>query len=148
MTMKRARAGGRKAKPASLRGKPRRDASFIAFVSEQLSSLGGVRAKSMFGGHGFYARDLFFAVADEGRLYFKVDDGTRPRYESRGMGPFTPAPSMVMKGYYEVPLDVLEDAAELTRWAREACEVARKAAGMKGRTPSRPSRAPRGRGPS
>ena len=101
-----------------------RDASFVAFVEEQLASLGGVRSKSMFGGYGVYARDVFFACIDDGRLYFRVDDATRPRYEEHGMGPFTPMPSMVMKSYYEVPVDVIEDAAELTRWAREAMAAA------------------------
>jgi DNA transformation protein len=100
-------------------------ASFVAFVVEQLDSLGGVRAKSMFGGHGIYSRDVFFAVVDEGRLYFRVDDETRPRYVERGMGPFTYAPDMAMHGYYEVPVDVLEDAAELARWAREAMKAKR-----------------------
>lgn len=104
--------------------KPHRDASFVAFLVEQLGGLGSVRAKGMFGGHGIYAREVFFAVVDEGRLYFRVDDATRPRYQERGMGPFTPAPSMVMTGYYEVPVDVIEDAAELMRWAREAMVAA------------------------
>ena len=103
-----------------------RDASFVAFVEEQLTSLGGVRSKSMFGGYGLYARDVFFACVDDGRLYFRVDDLTRPRYEERGMGPFAPMPEMVMKGYYEVPVDVIEEAAELVRWAREAMAAAPK----------------------
>ena len=97
-----------------------RDASFVAFVEEQLAPLGGVRSKSRFGGYGLYARDVFFACVDDGRLYFRVDDTTRARYEERGMGPFTPMPAMVMKSYYEVPVDVIEDAAELMRWARQA----------------------------
>jgi len=97
-----------------------RDASFVAFVVEQLAPLGDVRAKSMFGGYGVYARDRFFACVDDGRLYFRVDDATRPRYEERGMGPFAPMPQMVMKSYYEVPADVIEEAAELVRWARDA----------------------------
>ncbi len=97
-----------------------RDASFVAFVLEQLAPLGDVRAKSMFGGYGVYARDRFFACVDDGRLYFRVDDATRPRYEERGMSPFAPVPQMVMKNYYEVPVDVVENAAELARWARDA----------------------------
>lgn len=101
-----------------------RDASFVAFLEEQLASLGGVRSRSMFGGYGLYARDVFFACVDDGRLYFRVDDATRPRYEERGMGPFTPMPAMVMKSYYEVPVDVIEDAAELVRWARAAMAAA------------------------
>jgi len=136
-------AGKKPAKESTAR--KGRDATFVAFVVEQLDALGGVRAKSMFGGHGLYARDTFFAVVDDGRLYFKVDDATRPRYEARGMGPFAPSPTMVMRGYFEVPLDVIEDAAELVRWAREACSVAKepRAAKKKAKAPVTASRAPR-----
>ena len=123
-----------------------RDASFVAFVEEQLAPLGGVRSKSMFGGYGLYARDVFFACVDDGRLYFRVDDTTRPLYEERGMGPFTPMPQMVMKSYYEVPVEVIEDAAELARWAREAMAAApKKKAAAKGKTAaasSKPVRKP------
>jgi len=131
--------------PRGSRARPMRprDESFVAFAVEQLSALDGVRAKGMFGGHGLYARETFFAVVDEGRLYFKVDDSTRPRYVERGMGPFAPSPSMVMKGYYEVPLDVLEDAPELVRWAREACEVAGAKKARKATPPGKPARSPR-----
>jgi DNA transformation protein len=103
-----------------------RDASFVAFVEEQLAALGGVRSRSMFGGYGLYARDVFFACVDDGRLYFRVDDSTRPRYVERGMGPFAPMADMVMKSYYEVPVDVIEDAGELVRWARDARAAAPK----------------------
>ena len=109
----------------------KRDDTFVAFVIEQLDRLGSVRSKSMFGGHGLYSGETFFAVIDEGRLYFKVGDATRPRYKARGMGPFAYAPGMVMKGYHEVPLEVIEDASELVRWAREACGVAREKAASK-----------------
>ena len=123
-----------------------RDASFVAFVEEQLAPLGGVRSKSMFGGYGLYARDVFFACVDDGRLYFRVDDTTRPLYEERGMGPFTPMPQMVMKSYYEVPVEVIEDAAELARWAREAMAAApKKKAGAQAKTAaasSKPVRKP------
>ncbi|HEX5131871.1 MAG TPA: TfoX/Sxy family protein, partial [Candidatus Krumholzibacteria bacterium] len=41
-------------------------------------------------------------------------------YESRGMNPFEYAPGKVIKTYYQVPVDVLEDDAELSQWARAA----------------------------
>jgi DNA transformation protein len=41
----------------------------------------------MFGGVGIYAAELFFALLDDDTLYFKVDDATRPQFESRGMTP-------------------------------------------------------------
>lgn len=50
------------------------------------------------------------------------------------MGPFAPSETQVLKNYFEVPGEVLEDAEELTAWAREA--AARKG---KGKPPAVPS---------
>lgn len=113
--------------------------SMVAFVLEQLAGLGSVRSKSMFGGYGVYKGDVFFAIVDEGRLYFRVDDTTRPNFLARGMKPFMPAPKMEMKAYYEVPLDVLEDSAELVRWAREACAAKQAAGTAKKRATKKPA---------
>jgi DNA transformation protein len=102
------------------------DESFKEFVLDQLSALPELRAKAMFGTHGLYQADRFFAIMDEGRLYFKVNEHSRVAYVERGMKPFT----YEMKGrvmtmsYYEVPPDVLENAGELVAWANEAIQVA------------------------
>ena len=62
----------------------------------------------MFGGVGIYAAELFFALLDDDTLYFKVDDVTRPQFESRGMTPFRPyGEEGEVMGYYEVPAHVL-----------------------------------------
>jgi DNA transformation protein len=104
-------------------------AGFRSFVIEQLSrTVPALRARNMFGGVGLYSGDLFFALMDDDVLYFKVDDGNRPRFEERGMGPFRPGGSggEVMQ-YYEVPADVLEDVEILASWVTEARAVARRA---------------------
>ena len=116
-----ARSAPRPRKPTV---KPAADATFVEFVLDQLTSLPEVRSRRMFGGHGIYSGQAFFAVVDEGRLYFRVDDASRPEYEARGMKPFNPMGSPML-GYWEVPADVLEDAAELTRWARKAVAARR-----------------------
>jgi DNA transformation protein len=106
---------------------------FRTFVLEQLArTTAAVRARSMFGGVGLYAGDLFFALMDDDVLYFKVDDTTRVRFEERGMGRFRPGGEggEVMQ-YYEVPADVLEDAEALALWAADAVEVARRARSRK-----------------
>ena len=106
---------------------------FRILVLEQLArTTPGLRARSMFGGVGLYAGDLFFALVDDDVLYFKVDDHTRPRFEALGMGPFLPSGDggEVMQ-YYEVPADVLEDAEALAPWAADAVEVARRARSRK-----------------
>jgi DNA transformation protein len=107
-------------------------ASFRAFVIERLGSVSPVKAKPMFGGIGLYAEGLFFALLDDDRLYFKVDDGSRPAFEARGMGPFDPfKDGRAMKGYYEVPGEVLEEDELLGPWMRQALGVASAAARKK-----------------
>jgi len=82
-----------------------------------------------------YSADRFFAILDEGRLYFKASEATRADYQARGMGTFT----YEMKGremamsYYEVPPEVLEDRNEAIAWARKAIQLAEKKTGGKRR---------------
>jgi DNA transformation protein len=80
---------------------------------------------------GFYAQGLFFALIAEDRLYFKVDDVTRPDFEELGMEPFRPYGETQGMGYYEVPVDVLEDVEQLESWMKKAIDVAAKAKGGK-----------------
>jgi DNA transformation protein len=101
--------------------------SYRDFVLEQLGRVTPVNAKSMFGGVGIYAEGLFFALIAEDRLYFKVDDTTRPDFEQLGMEPFRPFGEDSAMGYYEVPADVVEDSLNLPRWMTKAIDVARKA---------------------
>jgi len=102
------------------------DGSFKEFVLDQLGALPDVRAKAMFGAHGLYAGENFFAILDEGRLFFKTDEASAADYSSRGMGPFTyESRGMVLTmSYHEVPPDVLENAPELAGWARRAITIA------------------------
>ena len=108
--------------------------NYRGYVLEQLSGLGPVVARPMFGGLGLYHDGIFFGLVDDDTLYFKVDDATRPAYEAAGSGPFRPSsdegPSM---GYYEVPGEVLESRDELATWARRAVGVARRKASAKRR---------------
>ena len=105
--------------------------SFSDFVSDQLSGLGCVEARSMFGCKGLYWKDVIFGLIDDGRLFFKVSPASATRFVSEGCKPFEPWPGHVMKGYYEVPARVLEDPEELAAWAREAWAIPRKKARAK-----------------
>ena len=98
--------------------------SYRDFVLEQLGCVMPVIGKSMFGGVGLYANGLFFALIAEDRLYFKVDDTTRSDFERLGMEPFRPFGEDSAMGYYEVPVDVVEDQMQLAPWMRQAINVA------------------------
>ena len=102
------------------------------FVLDQLRSLEDVICRSMFGGYGLYRGEHFFGILHDGRLYFKTDETTRENYRARGMGPFAPNEKQVLKSYYEVPEEIVEDDEELVSWAREAAALKKK-----GKAPAR-----------
>ena len=105
------------------------DNGFLDFVLDQLSGLPAVTSKHMFGGAGLYQSGVFFAIIASGRLYFLTNEETRLRYEENGMKAFQPNPDQVLRNYYEVPVDVLEDDVEIARWAAEAVAVQRAKSG-------------------
>lgn len=96
------------------------DNSFLQFVLEQLAPVGEVYARAMFGGHGLYREHLMFGIVHAGRFYLKTSSKTQVQYRDRGMKPFEPRPGTILKSYYEVPIDVLEDSEQLKNWADEA----------------------------
>lgn len=125
---------------------------FAAHALDLFALLGpGVAARRMFGGLGFYARGLFFAVGDqdEGRLFLKVDDLTRPAFEAAGGQPFTytvPGQATMTMAYLTPPDAALEDPEEMLPWARLALEAAGRAAAAKAaraRASSRPAPKPK-----
>ena len=94
--------------------------SFKDFVLDQLGQVPQLICKAMFGGHGLYQRQTFFGIIHKGRLYLKTNAITQAAYRSRGMQPFRPNGKQLLKQYYEVPVDILEDTEQLTEWALRA----------------------------
>jgi DNA transformation protein len=72
---------------------------------------------------------VLFGIIANDVLYLKVDDKSKRRYLSAGSKPFKPyAGRPGTMRYYAVPVDVLESAPELARWAKEAIGVAKRTA--------------------
>jgi DNA transformation protein and related proteins len=114
--------------------------SFETFVIAQLSDLGDVVSRKMFGGVGLYCDGIFFGLIARDELYLKVDDQTRGSFEAAGSRPFRPyGDRAAAMQYYVVPLSVLESALDLTEWARRAVQVAAKAAELPRKSRKRPS---------
>ena len=95
---------------------------FKDYVLDQLGDLRGVTCRTMFGGYGLYQHGTFFGIIHKGRLYFKTDRITVSRYRDRSMKPFKPSAAQTLKNYYEVPVEVLEVADDLTVWASQATQ--------------------------
>ena len=100
------------------------DHSFIAYVLDQLRGMQGLGCRAMFGGHGLYIGATFFGIVWDGRLYLKTDETTVAEFVRRDMRPFRPNDRQLLKTYYEVPADVLEDPHLLETWARSAVRCA------------------------
>lgn len=105
---------------------PKPNGDFVVFVLDQLLGLPDVSAQAMFGGYGLYQAGTFFGIIHQSRLYLKTDDQSRQDYLAAGMGPFRPNARQTLGAYYEVPVDVLEDAQNMMRWAKRALQIPRR----------------------
>jgi DNA transformation protein len=114
---------------------------FADFCLDLLSGLGGVEARSMFGGHAFFAGPAMLAIGDAGewKLWLKVDDQTRAAFEAAGGAPFVYASKggrRTTMSFVTPPDAAMEDAEAMLPWARLALEAADRAAAKR-----RPKRA-------
>jgi DNA transformation protein len=74
----------------------------------------------MFGGHGLYLDMVFVAIVHNGALFLKTSVHTREKFIEAGMKPFQPSEKQTLKNYYQVPVDILENAEALKEWFLEA----------------------------
>ena len=70
---------------------------FVRKAIADLSPLGDVTARPMFGGHGVFLDDRMFALISKDVLYFKADDENRAEFEAAGMESYGKMP------YYQMP---------------------------------------------
>ena len=108
---------------------------FVAHCVELLNSVGTVRTRRMFGGHGLYVDELFVALIAAERLYMKADAQTRPAFEAAGCMPFVydSAGQAVSLGYFSAPEEAMESPPAMQPWARLALAAALRARAAKPR---------------
>ncbi len=96
---------------------------------ELLAPLGVVRARRMFGGHGFYVDDVFVALIAERRLFLKTDPLTRERFEGADCEPFVYGGQAkpVTMSYWTVPPQAMDSPQQMLPWARLALDAALRA---------------------
>ncbi len=100
-----------------------KDESYKDFILDQLLDLDSVEARRMFGGFGLYRDEIFFGIVHRGKLFFKIDESTLNQYRQRRMKPFRPNARQTLKSYYQVPVEIIEDAERLRQWALQAVKA-------------------------
>ncbi len=100
---------------------------FVQYVLDQLSGLGKVHIKRMFGGAALYQDELAFGMIANDVVYLKVDDTNRDKYLHEGSSQLKPFKNnATVLSFYNVPPDVFEDADEFVSWAKESLEIQKK----------------------
>jgi DNA transformation protein and related proteins len=94
------------------------------WLEERLGAMPELEVRRLFGGAGLYSADTIFGIYYDGRVFLKVDARSRDEFVERGCEAFRPRSGRTLASYYEVPAEVLDDDAELLRWARRAWDAA------------------------
>lgn len=106
---------------------------FVSYVVELMQSIGPVRAKGMFGGHGILLGELMFALVSDNILYLKADNETVNEFIEKGLEAFTynKKGKEFKMSYYQAPEETLEEREEMSVWANKAYNAALRAASKK-----------------
>ena len=91
-------------------------------LQQNLSDLGDIHLRKMFGGHGVFEAGTMFALVDKsGDIFFKVDETNLKMYEEAGARKHGRMP------YYQIPEEALTDENTLKKWAEISILIAKKA---------------------
>ena len=104
---------------------------FVEYIKELLNGFPELTTKKYFGGVAFRSsylgKDKQFAIVLGDSLYFVVDGQTRPKYEEKGMKPFSyekKDKTVIVNKWSTAPEELFEDEELMKVWAMEALEAA------------------------
>ena len=110
--------------------------SFGWYLREQLTPLGPVTMRRMFGKTGVFCNGLMFAMVTDDTLYVRVDAGNRTIFkEAESAAPlnYEKKGQTIDLSFWRVPERLLDEPDELVVWARAALAAARRVAADRGR---------------
>ena len=119
--------------------------SLAEFLREQLSPLGRVTTRRMFGKTGVFCDGFMFGMVRDNTLYFRVDDDNREAFkEAQSFPPlnYEKKGGTIDLSFWRAPERLFDEADELLAWARLALAAARRVATKREQTaPRRKSKA-------
>ena len=118
--------------------------TFAEFLREQLSPLGRVTMRRMFGKTGVFCDGVMLGMVTENTLYFRVDDQNRATFKEAAAFPplnYEKGGDTIDLAFWRAPERLFDEPDELVAWARAALAAARRVAAKRERTaPARKSR--------
>jgi DNA transformation protein and related proteins len=107
--------------------------SFRDMLIEQLTPLGRVQIRRMFGGGGVFVDGLMFGLVQDDRLFLKADAGNRGMFEAEGMEAFVyhSKGKPISLSYWQAPERLYDETDDLITFARAALAAAKTAATAK-----------------
>ena len=115
-------------------------AGFAEFLCEQLSPLGRVTMRRMFGKMGVFCDGLMFGMITDDTLYVRVDDHNKAVFKEAEAAPplnYEKQGRTIDLSFWRVPERLLDEPDELVVWARAALAAAGRVATQRERTPLR-----------
>ena len=109
--------------------------SFAEFLREQLTPLGRVTLRRMFGKTGVFCDGVMLGMVTDNTLYLRVDDGNRAAFEeARAFPPlsYEKKGESIDLSFWRAPERLFDEPDELLEWARLALAAARRVAGKRG----------------
>ena len=113
---------------------------FAEFLREQLSPLGRLTMRRMFGKTGVFCDGLMFGMITEDTLYVRVDDHNKAVFKEAEAAPplnYEKKGRTIDLSFWRVPERLLDEPDELILWARAALAAAGRVAAERERTPLR-----------
>ena len=113
---------------------------FAEFLREQLSPLGRLTMRRMFGKTGVFCDGLMFGMITEDTLYVRVDDHNKAVFKEAEAAPplnYDKKGRTIDLSFWRVPERLLDEPDELILWARAALGAAGRVAAGRERTPLR-----------
>src|SRR5436305_8612992 len=114
--------------------------SFAEFLIEQLTPLGRVTMRRMFGKTGVFCGGVMFGMVTDNTLYLRVDDGNRSAFAEAASSPplnYAKKGETIDLSFWRAPERLFDEPDELVAWARLALAAAARVAVNRERIASR-----------
>lgn len=111
----------------------RTQSSLASQVTEQLSFLGSISNRPIFGVIGIFIDDRLLGIVADEALYLHTGPSNRDEYLSRGCRQFKPYPNAydLTTDHHQVPDEIVNDPEQLKAWGERALRAAVEAARIK-----------------